>query len=297
MKKLLSFSALLALISATAIAQTNPKFETWGPTSTATSNPTGWETYNADALLGTLPIGVTAETVNPGEGLKSVRMETKTGYAAGFGADTLAGLISLNGDLLGNKMVKGIPYTSRPTSISYIYKNAPVNGDTAVFVIQLMKAGQLLGIAGSNYSSSVSTWTTKTSTITYLLTGAPDTMIILATSSKVAFYSTPKKAQPGSTFWIDDIMLNFPVGVSEAIFSERVLAYPNPASSSIRFDLNNNKATSIRVTDITGKAVKTINVTSNLVDVNVYDLPAGLYIYQVFNNGAVVYTDKFMVSK
>ena len=295
MKKLLSFSAIIALISANAIAQTNPKFETWGPTTLASSNPNGWETYNADNFGG--PIGVTAETVNPGEGLKSVKMETKSGYGAILGADTVGGVISLNGDLLGNKMVKGIPYTSRPQSVSYIYKNAPVNGDTAVFVIQLMQAGQLLGIAGTNYSGTVSTWTTRTSNITYLLTGAPDTMIILATSSKAAFYNTPKKAQPGSTFWIDDIMLNFPVGVKESVFSERVLAYPNPASSNIRFDLNANKATGIRITDITGKVVKNINATSSIVDISVYDLPTGLYIYQVYNNDNVVYTDKFTVSK
>lgn len=294
-KKLLSFSAVLALISATAVAQTNPKFETWGPTTVASSNPTGWETYNTDNFGG--PVGVTAETVDPGEGLKSAKLETKTGYGAVLGSDTVGGVISLNGDLLGNKMVKGIPYTSRPTSVSLKVKNAPVNGDTSVFVVQLMQAGQLLGIAGTNLSSTLSTWTPGTLNFTYLLTGAPDTMIILATSSKAAFYNTPKKAQPGSTFWIDDIMLNFPVGVKEAIFSERVLAYPNPASSSIRFNLNDNKATKIRITDITGKAVKTITVTSNIVDMNVYDLPAGLYVYQVFNDENVIFTDKFTVSK
>jgi len=294
-KKLLSFSAVVALISATAVAQTNPKFETWGPTAVASSNPTGWETYNADNFSG--PVGTTAETADPGEGLKSARMETKTGFGAVLGVDTLGGTLSLNGDLMGNKFVKGIPYTSRPSSVSIKIKNAPVNGDTAVFVVQLMQAGQLLGIAGTNLPATLSTWTPGSINFTYLLTGAPDTMIILATSSKATFYNTPKKAQPGSTFWLDDIVLNFPVGVKEAIFSERVLAYPNPASTSIRFDLNNNKATGIRITDITGKVVKNITVTSNLADVSVYDLPTGLYIYQVYNNENVVYTDKFTVSK
>ncbi|MGE0561102.1 MAG: T9SS type A sorting domain-containing protein [Flavobacteriales bacterium] len=294
-KKLLSFAAIAALITATAVAQTNPDFELWAPTTVSPSNPVGWETYNGGNFGA--PNGTTEETTDPGEGLKSVKMETKTGFAAILGVDTLGGTISLNGDLLNNKFVKGIPYTSQPTSVSFMVKNAPVNADTAVFVVQLMQGGQLLGIAGVNVPDVLPSWTPATLNFTYLLPGAPDTMIILATSSKATIYSTPKKAQPGSTFWLDDIVMNFPVGVKEALFSERVLAYPNPASTSIRFDLNNNKATSINVTDITGKVVKNITVTSNIVDVSVYDLPTGLYIYQVYNNENIVFTDKFTVSK
>jgi len=41
--------------------------------------------------------------------------------------------------------------------------------------------------------------------------------------------------------------------------------------------------------------LKTETVLSNVVNINVENLPVGLYVYQVINNESVVYTNKFNV--
>lgn len=83
-------------------------------------------------------------------------------------------------------------------------------------------------------------------------------------------------------------------GINENVNSS-LTAYPNPTSSTFNIALNDTKATTIRITDITGKVVKTETVLSNVVNINVENLPVGLYVYQVINNESVVYTNKFNV--
>lgn len=299
-KKLLSLSAVVALLASSAVAQTNPNFETWAPTTLSTNNPDGWETYNLGAfpvfLGGPGPEGTTQETGNPREGAISVRMETKAGHSIALGNDTLGGSLSLGGDIFSS-FIGGIPYTGRPESVDFSVMTSFPLTDTATFYVELKKNGVRVASAGVNIFQTIPTWFDANSPFVYFSADVPDTLMILATSSKATLFTNSATPVPGSVFWLDDIVFNFPVGVKQAIFSERILAYPNPASTSIRFDLNNKQASSIKVTDITGKVVRTINITSNLVDVDVNDLPAGLYVYQVYNNNEIIYTDKFNVAR
>lgn len=299
-KKLLSLSAVVALLASNAIAQTNLNFETWAPTTLSTNNPTGWETYNLGGVPpfagGPGPEGTTQETANPREGAISVRMETKAGHGAFLASDTLGGSLALGGDIFAS-FIGGVPYTGRPESVDFSVMTSFPLTDTATFYVELKKNGAVVGAAGVNIFQNIPTWFDANSAFVYFSTDVPDTLVILATSSKATLFTNSGQAKPGSLFWLDDIVFNFPVGVKQAIFSERILAYPNPASTSIRFDLNNKQASSIKVTDITGKVVRTINITSNLVDVDVNDLPAGLYVYQVYNNNEIIYTDKFNVAR
>jgi hypothetical protein len=299
-KKLLSLTALAAMVSSAAVAQTNLNFETWAPTTLSTNNPTGWETYNLGGVPpfagGPGPEGTTQETANPREGAISVRMETKAGHGAFLASDTLGGSLALGGDIFAS-FIGGVPYTGRPESVDFSVMTSFPLTDTATFYVELKKNGAVVGAAGVNIFQNIPTWFDANSAFVYFSTDVPDTMVILATSSKATLFTNSGQAKPGSVFWLDDIVFNFPVGVKQAIFSERILAYPNPASTSIRFDLNNKQASSIKVTDITGKVVRTINITSNLVDVDVNDLPAGLYVYQVYNNNEIIYTDKFNVAR
>ena len=298
-KKLLSLSALVALISTTVVAQTNMGFETWAPTTTSPSNPVGWETFNTSNFGG--PDGTTQETVDPGAGSISAKLVTMTGFSAlTGGADTIAGLLALNGDLLGGNLTGGVAYTQLPISMDLLFKSAPVGGDTCVLFEQLQhydvgsSSTVVDGQAVFMINTTVPTWTSFNILFNYFTTDTPDTLIIFAASSAGGTITTGLP-QPGSTFWLDGLVINNPVGVKEITNAERIAAYPNPASSSIKIALNDTKATSIKITDITGKVVKTENVMSNVVNINIENLPIGLYIYQVMNNNDVVYTNKFNV--
>ena len=81
-------------------------------------------------------------------------------------------------------------------------------------------------------------------------------------------------------------VVNFVVGVNENTFTASV--YPNPASDVLNINVNAN-ATSVSIMGMDGKVISTESVNSNSIAVNVSDLVAGVYFYEVVaENGTVV---------
>ncbi|MFB6305741.1 MAG: T9SS type A sorting domain-containing protein, partial [Flavobacteriales bacterium] len=79
-----------------------------------------------------------------------------------------------------------------------------------------------------------------------------------------------------------------------------IKTYPNPAKTNITFELNNSSARSIEIYDLTGQKLKDINTNSedNLKVVDLNEVDAGMYIYQVKDEeGTIISTDKFNVLK
>lgn len=65
-----------------------------------------------------------------------------------------------------------------------------------------------------------------------------------------------------------------------------VSMYPNPATSTINFNLSDAKTYTVNIFDITGKlqASTSVNATQNTIDIS--NMRAGLYLVSVENNGA-----------
>jgi hypothetical protein len=76
--------------------------------------------------------------------------------------------------------------------------------------------------------------------------------------------------------------------------------YPNPASEFICFDYNigNNEGT-LTVADMTGKIVRTMNISANTnkQTINLDGLTSGIYIYAFHVNGKAISTKKFIIKK
>jgi plastocyanin len=77
-------------------------------------------------------------------------------------------------------------------------------------------------------------------------------------------------------------------------------AYPNPASETVTLKLDRIQARSaVQVISAVGSVVRTLELsptaTSTELLVSVADLPAGLYVYRLLANGAVVATQRFTV--
>jgi hypothetical protein len=60
--------------------------------------------------------------------------------------------------------------------------------------------------------------------------------------------------------------------------------YPNPASDLINFAIDYNKATTVKMMDITGRVIETVNFNLNNAQVDVRNYNAGIYMYQVIDN-------------
>lgn len=84
------------------------------------------------------------------------------------------------------------------------------------------------------------------------------------------------------------------IGGNESV---AISVYPNPAVSTINFQLNNNEVDLIKIFDISGREITALQVSSALESVNTENFEAGVYFYQIINNGTILKTDKFTVAK
>ncbi len=74
-------------------------------------------------------------------------------------------------------------------------------------------------------------------------------------------------------------------------------AYPNPASSMVRFDVSCEDAASVVLYNVTGCEVMRQNVENGQVVLSVSDFEDGIYLCNLVVNGRVVRTEKFVVAK
>jgi len=206
---LLTAAMCLSIIGG-VFAQSNLDFETWGDNSAAgTNDPIGWGTFNTDAFAG--PNSTLQETSQPGEGLSSARLVTTSGYLALLGIDTLGGMVSLGGNLLGS-LVGGVPYSQTPTSVDMVYKSNIMPGDTGLILSQLSHwngdSSVVDGFAIMQFAGpAVTNWTSASMPYAYLTSDTPDTVVFVAISSQELFFGIPK-AIPGSTLELDAIVFN-----------------------------------------------------------------------------------------
>lgn len=82
-----------------------------------------------------------------------------------------------------------------------------------------------------------------------------------------------------------------------ALFEEKINAYPNPVQNVLHFNLRDNKnIQSIRIMDISGKILIDENIGGyDLATISMTHYPAGVYIYQLYDkNGNLHKADKFI---
>ncbi|MFW5781237.1 MAG: T9SS type A sorting domain-containing protein [Bacteroidota bacterium] len=70
--------------------------------------------------------------------------------------------------------------------------------------------------------------------------------------------------------------------------------FPNPAHGFINIQLNQNTSSKIQILNTNAQVVKRISTESDLTNIDIQDLPNGLYFIKV-NNEKVSCTRKFVV--
>ncbi len=226
----------------------NYSFENW--TAINWEEPNNWITTAPYAL------GETTLTVE----------KTTDKYAGNFAAqlttiqnqkgDTLEGLIT-NGDFDQNGFIKGVPYTSTPIEVEVYYKNTIAGTDTSWISIEFKSGGSVILQSGAQLTPAAN-YTLYNQAIS--LPSTPDTLLLGAFSGE----------NPGSQLLIDNIDFVFPVGISENLTVEQLIAYPNPATDElkIRFNTKHNNTVTIRLVDVSGKELTTRSLGN---------LPTGIY--------------------
>src|ERR1051325_3792110 len=84
-------------------------------------------------------------------------------------------------------------------------------------------------------------------------------------------------------------------GINEHSFNGNVFLSPNPAATSVRVSsyVNLNDL-ELSVTDLLGSVIEIKRGISNQYDMDVTELPAGIYIIRVMNDGILIGTGKFV---
>lgn len=81
----------------------------------------------------------------------------------------------------------------------------------------------------------------------------------------------------------------------------RISAFPNPVTSgeiTFKVDgINDFTGTKIIIHNILGAKIKAIDLSSNLIKLNVSDLPNGIYLYSIEQKGRNLATKRFLVRK
>ena len=89
------------------------------------------------------------------------------------------------------------------------------------------------------------------------------------------------------------------VPTAEKLYFEKLLIYPNPATSSVFVQgLDGTSAAELIISDIWGRNLKTISTNENAVVVEVSELPPGIYFLTVYDVATkLMHTEKFLKSE
>ena len=294
-KNLLLASTLLVGLGATA--QSNLDFEgTNTPNSFFGDQPDGW-----------FGVGTTLETAAPGQGSQSYTLTTANNPAFAYTfsqpSDTIGGLLLQTINSPGAGL----------TSVDFMYKYNSVNGDSAVFLVEIvdtMLAGNsddvILDQGLYIIPATQTTWTTVNVPVNNFNTGtAHELNLSFVASGASAFGTAPAGApftfplpSPGTALTVDGVVLNGYVGVNDYALNPTIKAFPNPASDKVNFTFDGMENGTVKVYNIAGQLVKNENFNTNTVVLNVSDLENGVYLYNITDEkGNVVKQDKIVVNK
>ncbi|MFH2141682.1 MAG: T9SS type A sorting domain-containing protein [Bacteroidota bacterium] len=270
----------------------NGSFETW--TSYDVEEPDDWTTLNF-AGLGTGQYSVT-KSADSYHGSFALSLES---VSMPWG-DTL-GFIT-NGTFGGNGPEGGMPVSANPMKVTGYYKYTPVGNDTAqagLFTFRYDSPADstiTLEMAVINLTST-NTYTYFEIPLTRNLYPLADTLNIIFTANKMGTSSSAL----GSVLLIDSLNIIYyplPVNIQTTDYfsNSKISVFPNPADDIINVKLPENLILDeIKIYNSNGQIVRNVKVKNQLITMNIFDLPSGLYYFQCVDlKGNIAGSDKFV---
>lgn len=296
MKRTLTFCFLtfFAVQLSAQSGMNNLGFEDW-TTIAGQPSPNGFPSYGASQNT----------SANVPQGNSALTITTTEFTFQGGSVDTIGR--SLLGEVSNQSLIQGEDISYCPDSITGFFKWDLPNQDTGVFVAQFYENGSFVGGTGTQvFDGTQSSWIPFSFEIAPANCGGntPDTIqIIMASEGVGLFQNTDYGTQSlGGTASFDSLQLwndGEPVGIESLTQSDVDYGvHPNPASQTARFEFG-QEAERIRVFDMTGRNVRTLNVGQKRSEkrMQVGDLKSGLYLYRIENEeGQELHSDKLQVN-
>lgn len=190
--------------------------------------------------------------------------------------DTIVGAIT-NGIIDDWPFSGGLALSQIPDAISWDYKvhyAGHIDFDPNVqFIFKLN--GQEIGYFGRTYQSDVNVYQHENLPIN--LTNVPDTLQFNAFSGNF----------PGNWLIVDNIVIDYPAGITDNLNIQQMIAYPVPAKDRIHLRITAKQPEPVQISlfDINGREVwkntYDLQEGKNLIDINISQLPPGTYLYRL----------------
>lgn len=111
---------------------------------------------------------------------------------------------------------------------------------------------------------------------------------------RVSFKNTANSNDSAHFF----VRFNATVSVPEISKTANISAYPNPANNFINVDIDQfNENTRLRIVDVLGSTVKTIEINSANTRISTADLKEGIYFYSLMDRNKAVITRRLVISR
>jgi len=246
-------------------------------------DPEHWDTPNAETS--TIPwVGKTVveRTGSAHSGNYAALLETKEitliGVIPGF---MTLGDFFLDITTLEYIITGGVPCNDQPTKLKGYFKYFPVEGDSCFIGIGLLKRnGPVRDTLASGYFSTkdtVADWTLFEAVIEYDSLTLPDSMNIVVSSTAVEVIG------PGSKLYIDDLFLDYSVGVPSNLQTDQVELWVHENALMISALNLDQVPVHLSIYDLTGRNLlsSALSIFPEEQKVPLSFLKAGLYIARV----------------
>ena len=302
-KNLLSISIILTFLSSFCYCQIpNGGFETWYVNSCPNNIPTG---YSDGLAAAGFCYGNIARSTNSHSGNYSVYLSN----AAGIGQATISAVFvsgNYNGNVFPAAGTNKFHLNTKPNSLSGYYALSSNHSDTLYLYVTIYNGNTIIG--KSTASLFVPTYTASggampnyasfNSIISYSSTAIADSASTYFTFEKKKYGTHAGLFTEG---YLDDIVFSSTTSINEKdIFN--INMYPNPASNSIRINLNNTLVSSIDITDISGKTIyseslKEDAINDNSLNINTSEFEDGIYFIKFTAKDGQIGTKKISILK
>jgi Secretion system C-terminal sorting domain len=270
----------------------NNEFEKWDDIEF--EDPDGWVSTNILQILSGLPLAVKKGA--PRTGNASLSVETVEFNI--FGTPDSLGYAVIGSDLFTQG---GVAFTGKPEKFTFYYQYNPVGNDSASVGLRLIKwnggTGQSDSLTGGVLKlPAASAWTKAEMNMDWTGKPDPDSIWIAFIAGNVDANTMPL----GSKLLVDDLMLDYPVGISTPLPDNFISLYPNPAGNYIYFEIAKNEVFtgSLSIMNIIGQTMDKINISEsdqNLVRIDLSKYENGTYLFELKSDDGSVKTGKFII--
>lgn len=276
----------------------NAGFETWESFGTY-EEPSDWHTPNPfTSLIGAVTV---TKSEDAAAGIYSAKLESiliefgplkynVPGLVtyADFNVDFASGSFSFGGGLY-------LPYQVQ--NLSGKYKYMPAEDDTASIIIYSYahpegEERDTIGV-GYGFFGATAEWTDFTVPMFLFNDHVPDSFNILAVSTNTFIIDS---IIPGSILYVDDLSIETSVGIFNLSGRQcEMSVFPNPAADYLTFETG-EKGTNrvLRIFDLNGREVKTVQFDDRKINVNVNKLSQGHYSYVLQENNDLLNSGSFI---